>query len=402
MKIDVKWKDIDQESKQKDKSRAKITELTIGNKSITSPSRGIKIFKGTSDFALWNNVTGGLLNPKAIGLIHMGVKPETINNLTESNGKFNKKITEINSRLRMIDDKVIKMIYPRISNKDANKIPIKQETTRATIHFLNKAEGNEANIIPLAPTHKTVENFDGVIKSGIEDTYFTLSKPKPLVGYIPNFENPLDASALAEKYVNLDIEVRMFFIDFANGKRYRTVLEVVDKLYTLHKRGDLEDFYIHGVNVPKDYDKTSATPFYDLTLPIEGIDSFNDILFPIYPAKLKSEKGVGDYIKSKRYSVASEYGSFSFAELKDRNLLGEQCNCPVCKNITIEKLYKTQDYLLFGKKLNVHRIHLEMVELEEHGDIIKENNSLIDYLRSKPMVQPHVDRITQSLKGKII
>lgn len=397
MTLKVEWKEEDQESKQKDRSRAKITELKVGNKMVMSPLRGAKVFKSTSDFSSWLDVTGKLLYPKTIAMMHMGVYPETVENLTVSNGKFNGKVTDFSSYLGTIDNTAIKMVYPRISLKRATEIPLTRETLRAFLQYLNTVEGNDANILPLPPLQRTIQKFDTVIKGAIEDSYPSFATGKPLVGYIPGFDNPLHAAELAEKYVSLDQDVSMFIIDFATTKRHRTAFEVISRLYDLRKKEEIGDFYIHAVNVPKDTRRGAVSPFYDLTLPVEGIDSFVDIVFPIGGGKPGKGETPLDYNKRKRYSLASQYGSFSYAELKARKLIDEICNGPVCKGANLETLYKTKDYKRFAKILSTHRLFLEMFELDEFGKTMRESSSILDYIRERPMAEPVVNELMRDI-----
>ena len=401
MEFKVKWGFLDQQSKEKDTSRAKVTTLSLGGKEVKSPSRGIKISKSTTDFALWNKVTGGIMPPQGLGFMHMGVVPETVKNITQTNGKFNEKVSESSEMLKSIDSRTIKIIYPRIPKSIGNKISITEENVTAFLDFLNTAAGNDANLLPLPPTEHTLANTK-LIKKGIETVYNSTDrgKRKPLLGYVPAFDDPGAAKKILELYLGLDLDVNVFVIDFAHGKKDRTANELIRRLMDANLKGDLGDYYVHAVNVPKDCNsKASATPFYDLPLATEGIDSFHNLLYGgggNQPAKGQS---VVDFNKTKKYSLQSQYGSYNFAELFTRGLLKGPCDCPVCKGEKIESLFGMKDYTLFQEKLMVHRIHLALQEVEEQRRIMEDGTSLLDYLRERPMARLQVGNIMDVMKG---
>ena len=238
MEFEVKWEVEDQESKEKDVSRAKTISLGLGEKKVDSPSRGIKISNETSDFQLWNEMTGGILYPRGLAFMHMGVYPKTLENLAKSNGKFNEKVVEASTRLGVIDDRAIKVIFPRIPKTQGLNIKITEDNIVAALDFLNKANGNDANILPLPPTGNLINNISSVTK-GIQNVYTTLdkSKRKPLIGYIPAFDDPGNARKVLEMYLGLENKINVFVIDFANGRNGSYCQRLDKKTYTGKKEG---------------------------------------------------------------------------------------------------------------------------------------------------------------------
>lgn len=404
MEFKVKWENLDQESKQKDVSRAKVVTLSLGDKKIRSPSRGIKVSKTTSDFQLWNEITKNILPPLGLAFIHRGMETRTLKNISTTNGKFNKKVREASEILGRIDDEIIKIIYPRIPKSQSAGIVLKEKEIKANLDFLNLTKGNDANILPLTPTKELIDNIAEVEK-GISAVYSTTDKgkQKPLVGYIPGFEDPNHAERLIEMYLRLDdVSVNTFVIDFNNGRRERTANVVIRRLLGAQKKEGLGDFYVHAVNVLKDvYKRKPFSPFYDLPLVTEGIDSFHNNLIAAGPPKQKANQSIADYNKSKKFPIQSQYGSFNFEELRKHDLLQEICECPACEKKSLEDLFSNQNSGLFEKMIAVHRIHLVLQEEEEQRRIITEKKSLVDYLRSKPMATSQVDGIMSILKERV-
>lgn len=407
MNFRVKWENLDQDSKEKDRSRAKSSTVTLGtsgDKRIESPSKGIKVSKSASDFDLWHKVTNGVLPPQGFAFMHMRTTSDTLKNINESNGKFNRLVSEASAVLRGVNDKSVRVIYPRIPMTEAYNVRLTEKKVTAFFDFLNAASGNDANILPLPPTQLLIDSIPDVRK-GIEEAYSTTGKTgkmnhKPLMGYIPAFENPNHAEKLVDMYLGLSQEVNTFVIDFSNGKRDRTTNVIIRRLDKAQKDEGLGDYYIHAVDVPKDRNSRDiATPFYDLPLVASGIDSFHNLLFGGGSSK---GPGAGETVlainKKKKYALQSQYGSYTYKGLVESHLLEEECNCPVCKGSKLEDLFKTGSHSRFLDMLYVHRIHLAMQEAEEQKRVMNDRRSVLDYLRQKPMAKVQVNDIMTAIR----
>jgi hypothetical protein len=405
MEFKVKWVNLDQESRGKERSRAKSSVLSLGtsgNKRVQSPSRGIKISQGVSDFELWNKVTKNILPPEGLALMHRMVQKETLRNISQTNGEFNRLVSSASAALKEVDDRSIRAIYPRIPQTESNRVRMTATNVKAFLDFLNLADGNDANILPLPPT-KTLISRLPEIKKGVDEVYETesKSKSKPLFGYIPALENPNQAEAIVNMYLNLEVAVNAFIIDFNNGRRDRTANVVIRRLIQANKTEGLGDYYVHAVDVPKNVSsRAMATPFYDLPLVVEGIDSFHNLLFGGGSSqKPKKGQSVVDVNKGKKYAVQSQYGSYTFEGLRKRGLLNETCHCKACQGRSLEEMFCTPDTRTFRDTLTVHRIFVNLEETEEQKRTMNERRSLLDYLRQKPMAKSQIADLMTMIKG---
>ncbi len=399
----VRWEDLDQQSKLKERSRGRACTLSIGTsgeKVVESPSRGIKVNPSNSDFSLWNKVTNGLLYPKGLAFMHMRVQHETLRNIADSNGEFNRKVSSTSSLLQNVDEKAIRAVYPRIPATESGNVRVTERNITAFLDFLNKATGNDANMLPLPPTVTLMNRLDEV-KKGINRVYTTDSKSKfkPLFGYVPAFDNPRHAERVVNMYLGLDVPVKAFVIDFGNGKKDSTANVVIRRLEEARKKEGLGDYYVHAVDVPKEHSRTEATAFYDLPLVIEGIDSFHNNLIIGGPSEPESGQSVVEFNKGKKFPLQSQYGSFTFKELDRRHLLGELCDCPVCRERGLDELFKISDHKLFQDTVAAHRIHVNLQETEEQRRVMSERGSLLDYLVQKPMAKSQVASIMTMIRG---
>jgi len=386
--IQVKWDESDIE----DKIVSKITSVKItSNKSFQGPLRATNITKTTSEKEMYSNYSLTPLPSQKIFVYYTKFVPETFNNLRESNGKFNKRRTEARTVLLKESSKdVIRILYPRIPRtykENKKHIPITKispSDAEAAFDFLTDIPENDIIIPTIPPALDDFNVFKNIIDS-FKESYETINSRKPFMGYIPRHDNPKLIEKMTKYYIDLDMDVKLFGIDFANGHFTRTMNQITR---TLIREMD-EDYYIHGFNIPhSDNNRDAIATVHDLYAHTIGVDGFNNTLYGgggKRPSKENSKEEIFNEFKSKiRYMFRNDYGEYRYYPLKNRLKEKEfdDCNCPICKKEEILKTYKEDSYTKLIEKLRVHRLYNLAVEEDIIKNKIKEGK-LHKYMFSK-------------------
>jgi len=222
------------------------------NKSFQSPLRATNITKTKSEKELYSNYSITSLPSQKIFVYYTKFVPATFDNLRESNGKFNRRRTEARTMLLKESSKdAIRILYPRIPRtvKEGEKsIPITKisaSDAEAVFDFLTDIPENDIVIPTIPPALDDFNIFKEIIDS-FKESYETVSSRKPMMGYIPRHDNPKLIEQMTKYYIDLDMDIRLFGIDFANGHFTRAMNQITR---TLMREMD-DDYYIHGFNIP--------------------------------------------------------------------------------------------------------------------------------------------------------
>jgi len=359
------------------------------NKSFQSPLRATNITKTKSEKELYSNYSITSLPSQKIFVYYTKFVPATFDNLRESNGKFNRRRTEARTMLLKESSKdAIRILYPRIPRtvKEGEKsIPITKisaSDAEAVFDFLTDIPENDIVIPTIPPALDDFNIFKEIIDS-FKESYETVSSRKPMMGYIPRHDNPKLIEQMTKYYIDLDMDIRLFGIDFANGHFTRAMNQITR---TLMREMD-DDYYIHGFNIPhSDSNRSDIATVHDLYAHTIGVDGFNNTLYGgggRNPSKnMTKEEIFNEFNSKKRYMSRNDYGEYRYHPLKNRITEFDECDCPICRKENILETYKEDSYTKLSEKLRVHRLYNIAVEEDIIKDRIREGE-LYEYMFSK-------------------
>ncbi len=392
MNVDVKW----ETDPVPGISFARTGKLKVGSRAaIEMPFRATYATKTTSESEAVYGASNSKMPMKTLATYYTPLNRASIDNITKTNGKFAARKTEANYALSRVDEEAIRVVYGRIPKGEEDSAPTSEQTVKslnedesaAIFDFLNGITKNDILLIPVPSRIEKADDMDPIIK-GWEDRVSSIGTKKPLMAYIPSVEDPLLARSILEKYLSSKLDFRMFALDFSNGHAPRTTTEVVTTLMKKHKKKEIDDFYLHGMNTRHFYDqKNSSVAVEDLFSHIIGMDSFNNVLWP---------RGGGTYIKvgtpqekvfienkKLRYWYEDDYGGHRYDEAIPR-AKKSGCQCPVCANNDIESVYRDYDNDKAYGLLRAHHVFSELVGEKRQAERIV-SGTLDKYLYAKEL-----------------
>ncbi|MFQ5885392.1 MAG: hypothetical protein ACE5IO_09880 [Thermoplasmata archaeon] len=387
----VHWKHTDSES------LGRVSILEVGSKSLTLPTRGASASGGlTSEEKIVDRYAREIHPLQELWVVYRGINVTSIRNIETSNGKFNDLRRGVQKVLEVIPKDSIRMLYlriPKICEVHGTKIRmehISERQAEALFDFITQF-GTDIIILPIPPLIQEADLFRRIVDTYLESAE-TFSEARPLMGYIPNVDNPVLAGEMAAYYYENGI--RVFGIDFGGGHPRRTVTTVVRALRQLG-----EEYYLHAFNVnPSKPSQRDVTNIMDLLVHTYGFDSFSNVGWGRGGGGL-SESELRERV---RFPMIEDYGSYRYVALKkllkEKEMNDTECECPVCRNETITDLYEENNLKDLRYKVKVHRIFADSMELSNIKSRISEEE-FMPYLDGKSNLHFPLRQIREDIRN---
>jgi len=364
----------------------KTQKVKIGSKSVITPAKAIDIRK---------NITGINLNPsiKGINEVYRIFKSASIN-IAQTTSRELEINNEINRLFRKYSsDEQVNICFVEFEEK---KLPTDDEIEYLTNLAYVHSDITPLPLVPRVAKAVTTDNFDeynNFVKKAIE-TIEVLNN-KPIMGIIPMPIPSIFIPFLLDTYISNGVTA--LCLDFQGSTVGSSLTKIRALIKTMKKQKLLEESFIYSLNLgagklPK---SKEVVPAKDILSFGYGFDTLGGQhvrkrLPPEVRAKILSVKNI--FETSLRLFNKNDYGYYRATK---KEIIEEIY--PPDSGIPLGLLERPKALRNVDKLFNQEQQGLESVKLRT---IIKEENTLLDYLGKKEFVGTNDIKILHNIKER--